>query len=407
MIPVLKHHNLAQAVVQGLTDIFTERQYADKVVPKLLQSNPKWGSRDRHAIAFTIYEMVRNWRLLCETAGYPLLAKPTKEQMWQLVAVWLMVNDQSLPYFEEFLTYDVDAIKEKHRQLLTVRATRESIPDWLDLMAEEQLGEQWDDEIAKLNRPAPLVIRVNSLKTNMAKMLNFFKELQITATPLEGLPDALLIETNKQLFKTHAFINGWFEVQDAASQMVVPFLDAQPEMLVVDACSGAGGKALHISALLNNRCRLIAYDTDKVKLSELKKRAERNNAKVTILAPQFPPDAGKTYLGKADRLLLDVPCSGLGTLRRRPDLKWKLTPDNLQELQKTQQHILTRYMPLLKVGGIAVYATCSILPSENEQQIDRFLAQHAGTYQLLEHERISPSHFGFDGFFMAKLQRIT
>ncbi|QQS28073.1 MAG: RsmB/NOP family class I SAM-dependent RNA methyltransferase [Sphingobacteriales bacterium] len=406
MIPVLKHQNLAKGVVEGLFEIFTNKQYADKVVPKLLQSNPKWGSRDRHAIAFTIYEMVRYWRLLCETAGYPLISEPTKHQIWKLIEVWMIVNELPLPSFDEFESLDAVTVKEKYRQLQSIRAVRESIPDWLDMMAELQLGKEWEQELAKLNQPAPLVIRVNTLKADKDKMMALCRELQINTSLVEGLPDALVIETNKQLVKTPAFQNGWFEVQDAASQLVAPFLNVQPGMLVVDACAGAGGKTLHLAALMKNNGQLMAYDTDPSKLVELKRRAFRNAAKIEVIPAKFPPDKNKSLLENTDRLLLDVPCSGLGTLRRKPDLKWKLTPVAVKSFEQTQQKILERYMPLLKKGGIAVYATCSILPSENEQQVAQFLKQYPNRYKLLENRRISSGQFGFDGFYMAKLQRI-
>lgn len=403
-LPIL-HHNLATAIANGLDQIFTQNRYADKLVPQLLQSNPKWGSRDRHTIAYTLYEMVRHWRLLCQTAGFDTLNTPTQGQIWQIMAVWMTVNHQPLPPFTELPALLPDVIINHFEQLKTAGVqVRESVPEWLHQLGLQQLGEKWNTEISALNHTAPLVVRVNRLKTNIGQLLRFFEQEQITATALPNLPDALLLTTNKQITKTQAFKNGWFEVQDAASQMVAPFLDAQPNTTIIDACAGAGGKTLHLASLLHNQCTLLAYDSDAAKLAELQKRAHRNGAKVQICANNsLQPLWETTWYQKADRLLLDVPCTGLGTLKRRPDIKWKLTPTTANQLIQAQAQLLNRYSNLLKSGGIAVYATCSILPQENNLQIEQFVKQQQGRFILLAENHIWPSETGFDGFYMAKL----
>jgi len=405
-LPIL-HHNLATAIANGLEQIFTQNRYADKVVPLLLQNNPKWGSRDRHTVAFTLYEMVRHWRLLCQTAGFETLYKPGKAQIWNILAVWITVNHQPLPPFPELPALLPDDIMYRFTQLRKDDVqVRESVPEWLHQLGLQQLGEKWNTEISALNHTAPLIVRANRLKTNVQNLLTYFQNEQIPATALPDLPDALLLQSNRQVVKTRAYLNGWFEVQDAASQMVAPFLDAQPNMTVIDACAGAGGKTLHLASLLNNQCTLLAYDPDTAKLAELKKRAQRNGANVQILLPNRHKTHWEKYWNqKADRLLLDVPCTGLGTLKRRPDIKWKLTPTMLNQLLQTQAQLLNRYTNLLKNGGIAVYATCSILPQENNRQIAQFIQQQQGRFSLLNEKHIWPSETGFDGFYMAKLQK--
>ncbi|MEO8759943.1 MAG: RsmB/NOP family class I SAM-dependent RNA methyltransferase, partial [Bacteroidia bacterium] len=191
-------------------------------------------------------------------------------------------------------------------------------------------------------------------------------------------------------------------IQDASSQLVATFLRVEPGMTIIDACAGAGGKTLHISALTLNKSKVIAMDIEERKLTELQKRATRAGAKIDsklISSTKTITDLNKT----ADRLLLDVPCSGLGVLKRNPDAKWKLSLERINELKKIQQQILQDYTCMLKVGGLLVYATCSILPSENNKQVELFLANNKN-FSFIEDKTIYPSE-GFDGFYMCLMKR--
>ena len=175
-------------------------------------------------------------------------------------------------------------------------------------------------------------------------------------------------------------------------------------MRVIDACAGAGGKTLHLAALMKNKGKLIAMDVEATKLTELQKRARRagvSNLEIRTI------DSSKTIKrleNSADRLLLDVPCSGLGVLKRNPDAKWKLSPEFIQNVRDLQQHILQDYCNMIKKQGLLVYSTCSILPSENEQQVERFLKNNEDKFELLEEKHHWPSD-GFDGFYMALFRR--
>ncbi|MGL4832968.1 MAG: RsmB/NOP family class I SAM-dependent RNA methyltransferase, partial [Shewanella sp.] len=207
------------------------------------------------------------------------------------------------------------------------------------------------------------------------------------------------------LFRTQSFKEGLFEQQDAGSQRVAAALDAKPGMRVIDACAGAGGKTLHIAAQMQGKGRLLAMDVEQWKLDKLKERARRSgayNVETRLIASS---KTIKRLKLSADRVLLDVPCSGLGVLKRNPDAKWRDTPDRLPVLMDLQKQILASYSRMVKVGGIVVYATCSIFPGENREQIDAFLAQN-DNFRLLEDETISPADTGFDGFYLAKLERI-
>jgi 16S rRNA (cytosine967-C5)-methyltransferase len=177
--------------------------------------------------------------------------------------------------------------------------------------------------------------------------------------------------------------------------------------LVIDGCAGAGGKTLHLAALMRNQGRLVAMDVVPTKLRELENRARRNG--VLIVETQLLDEAGtqvKNFHAHADRVLLDVPCSGTGVLRRKPDTKWRLTEDEVARLVTLQARILKDYSAMVKPGGKLVYATCSILPQENEQQITAFLMQSEGAWKLDEQRSVRPDVEGWDGFYLARLQRL-
>lgn len=391
--------NLVQAVVSALQTIFQEGQYADKVIQRLLKSNPKWGSRDRAFLAESVYEIVRWYRLLTTLAG----GEPkTDADWWRVFGVYQLSSGNTLPDWREFTGLDPEQIRKKQSQLLKDRPVRESIPDWLDERGLQELGDQWEPSIAALNRTAEVVLRVNSLKTNAKELGELLTQEDIDTRLLSET--SLLVTRRKNLFATKAFKNGFFEVQDFSSQQVAPFLQVEPGMQVVDACAGGGGKSLHLATMMDNKGRLLAMDTAAWKLNELKRRARRNGIHIIETRPINNSKVIKRLEGKADRLLLDVPCSGLGVIRRNPDAKWKLSNEFIDRVRAEQAEILDRYPRMLKPGGILVYATCSILPSENRNQVDAFLAKHP-EFDLEEDRTILPQDEGFDGFYMARFKK--
>ena len=205
---------------------------------------------------------------------------------------------------------------------------------------------------------------------------------------------------------TKIFKEGLFEVQDASSQLVAPYLDVKPGQRVIDTCAGAGGKTLHLASLMENKGQIIALDIYAHKLKELKKRAKRDGAHNIETRPIESSKTIKKLKNSADRVLIDAPCSGLGVLKRNPDSKWKMQPEFIDRIRETQAEILDNYSSFVKNGGKLVYATCSILPSENEKQIELFLANHP-EFKLIEDKKVSPVKSGFDGFYMALMERIS
>lgn len=394
--------NLVETVVQNVETIFTTTKYADKVIERSLKSNSKWGARDRAFIASYTYDMVRWWRLLAFTCG---IEQPqTAAQFYKLFAALWILKGNSLPNWKIFDAWNQPEWEQRLAEAKLHRKVRESIPDWLDELGMTEMPEHWNDEIAALNQTAPFVLRVNTLKTTREKVLAMMKQDAIDAAVLTDTPNAIQLQKRINLFNTPYIQNGLVEVQDAASQWVAAYLDVQPGMRVIDACAGAGGKSLHLAALMQNKGRLISMDVEQYKLDELKKRARR--AGVGNIETKLIESAKtiKRLHESADRVLLDVPCSGLGVLRRNPDAKWKLEPAFIDRIRNTQREILDTYTGMVKPGGYCVYATCSILPSEDEQQVEWFLKQHP-TFRLVKQLRVSVAQTGHDGFYMALLHK--
>jgi 16S rRNA (cytosine967-C5)-methyltransferase len=401
------HKNLVLAVINGLNQIFNEDKYADKVVAQVLKTDKRWGSRDRGFIAETSYEIVR-WKRLYATIAE--VQEPfNRDDLWRIFAVWATLRGYPLPDWKSFDGTPTRRIKGRFEALRKERKYRESIPDWLDKLGSNALGEKkWEQELSALNTMAPVVLRANALKTLPKLLRNALLEEKIKTQFLPKYPDALMLEERSNVFSTHAFQKGLFEVQDAASQCVAPFTQVKSGMRIVDACAGAGGKSLHLAAMMQNKGQLIALDIHQYKLNELKRRAKRAGAHNIETRLIDSTKVIKKLHQSADRVLLDAPCSGMGVLRRNPDAKWKLSQEFIDRITKEQQQILRQYAHMVKPDGKLIYVTCSVLPQENEAQVAEFLTTEIGQSFSLEKEKhFLPSVQGFDGFYMARLVRTT
>ena len=398
------HRNLVFATIDSLHLIFNENKQADKVLKNTLKIDKRWGARDRAFIAETTYDIVRWKRLYSEIAE---VREPfDRPNLFRLFTVWATLNGITIPEWKQFEDTPTRRIKGKFDELSKIRKYRESIPDWLDELGQKELGKKWDKEIAALNQQADVVLRVNTLKTTVEKLQNELADLEVETEILKGYPTALKLKERSNVFTTDAFKNGHFEVQDASSQKVAEILDAKPGMRVIDACAGAGGKSLHIATMMENKGQLIAMDIYENKLNELKRRARRNDIFNIETRVIDSTKVIKKLIDKADKVLIDAPCSGLGVLRRNPDAKWKLQPEFMDKIRTTQKELLDSYSRMVKPGGQLVYATCSILPSENELQVKAFLGREEGKdFTLLSEEKIMPSKSGFDGFYISLLQK--
>lgn len=397
------HANLVSAISVGLKEIFNNGQQADQVVERLFSANKKWGGRDRKFVAENIYHIARYRRLYEHCSG----AVPNDEgYALKLLATKLVVHNQAEP--DELLQaagLHKQDILDRCNASKGVRRIEESIPDWLDDLGIAEIGDNWGNEIKALNQQANFSVRVNTLKTNKDTVVTLFNNEGIDCTFVDDAPDAVVTTVRKNVKNNIGYRNGFFEIQDVSSQLVAPMLDVKSGMVVVDACAGGGGKALHAATLMGNNGKIIAMDINEHKLGNLEARARR--AGISIIETRKATEGNVSALSnRADRLLLDVPCSGLGVLRRKPDAKWHLSPLFLEEIKNTQAKILASYSQMLRIGGIMVYSTCSILPSENELQVEKFLDATDGRFILLQDKKVSPYATGHDGFYMAKLQRV-
>jgi 16S rRNA (cytosine967-C5)-methyltransferase len=389
------HRPLIEALVQGFDQTFNGGQPADKVLERLFKASRQLGSRDRRWIAENFYSGVRWWR--------PLVEKQTGR--------W---SDSNTDYSEADVRGIVDILiahadNEDSSPSLSLlgdskkRASRESIPDWLDAVGEAELGPNWEPFLKSMNAPAKVYLRVNTLKANRTDVQSALKSEMIETEIVPNVETALVLKERKNVFQTEAYKKGWFEVQDAGSQLIAPFLKPEAKMRVIDACAGAGGKALHIATLMKNSGRVVAMDIHEWKLKELRTRSSRAGVD-TIEVKLADSKVVKRMADTADRVLLDVPCSGLGVIKRNPGTKWYLKPADLEAVRKTQQEIITDYSAMVKKQGYLVYATCSILPSENQSQVQNFLTANPG-FSIEEELQVSPFETLFDGFYAARLKR--
>ena len=251
---------------------------------------------------------------------------------------------------------------------------KEGCPYWLEELGSRELKEAWPAERQALGLPAPRFIRVNTLKATRDELAQKLSAEGVVTRPVKGVNTALEVTSNAALFRTAAFREGLFEQQDAGSQEIAPFVQAEPGMRVIDACAGSGGKTLHLAALMQGKGTLIALDIEGWKLEDLKKRAKRAGAFNIDTRLIDSTKVIKRLHEHADRVLIDAPCSGLGVLRRNPDGKWSDPQARLATLKQTQAELLERYALMAKVGGKVVYSTCSILPAENQLQVQAFLS---------------------------------
>lgn len=397
----LIHRNLLIGIHDALQEtFFEERKFADKVIERLLKKNKKWGSHDRAVVSEIFYDIIR-WKKRLE---FYIDSDVKPNNIYELILAYLIWSGIKYKDFDEFRGLPVGKIiKRTNYKIFPSKAVKHSIPEWLAETLEKELGKNWEKEMEALNEQATTVLRANTLKTTPKQLIDALREEEIGCFGLKKYPDAVQLEEKKNVFLTSIFKKGWFEVQDASSQKVAYALDVDAKMRVVDACAGAGGKTLHIASLMENKGQIIALDIHEWKLKELKRRAKRAGAHNIETRAINDTKVIKRLHGKADRLLIDAPCSGLGVLKRNPDSKWKIDQDFIDRIKTEQAEILENYSKVLKSGGKMVYATCSILPSENQEQVKKFIKNNPD-FEFIKEDKIMPSE-GYDGFYLAVIKK--
>jgi 16S rRNA (cytosine967-C5)-methyltransferase len=389
------HKPLLNGIANSLAQIFNENRYSDKVLEKLFKQNKQWGSRDRKFIAESVYDIVRHYRLLSHLAQ-------SKNNYWFITSVYFVLKNIELPDWPEFKHVKKDLILAEYENAKSDFGLFNSYPKELEDICISELGkEKWEKEALAVNQQAEVVLRVNTLKTSVSDLQKKLLDDGIETDHIGG--NTLILRKRSNIFTNQNFKEGLFEIQDFGSQEIVSFCRPEPKQFVIDACAGAGGKSLALAAMMQNKGRIIGMDVAQWKLDELAKRAKR--AGVFNLETKLidKPEVIINLREKADLVLLDVPCTGLGVLKRNPDTKWKFSKASFEKTKELQQQILTDHSTMVKPGGILVYSTCSILPSENEGQVRSFLEKN-DAFTFAEERTIYPSE-GFDGFYMCKLKK--
>lgn len=397
---------------------------ADGIVSAFFRRHRQLGSRERHTLAETAYAVLRRRSLfqhLAQTGAGPLERR--------LALLGWQGNDSMLKaatapneaaWLEQVARVDPASLADK---------LRHNLPDWLAAALREQLDEAEFWPLAEaLMASAPLDLRVNALKVKREQAQEALKAAGIDSSFTPYSPQGLRIDGKPALSRLDVFTQGQVEVQDEGSQLLAMMVDAHRGEMVVDFCAGAGGKTLALGAAMRNTGRLYAFDVSGHRLDALKPRLARSGLS-NVYPAQIAHERDeriKRLAGKIDRVLIDAPCSGLGTLRRNPDLKWRQSPQSVAELQAKQIAILTSAARLLKPGGRLVYATCSLLRAENEDVVQAFDASHGDRFAALaagevltqvrvpdseiltdgRFLRLWPHRHGSDGFFAAIWTRI-
>lgn len=405
--------------IHVLADVLTFQRPADAVLSYFFRNHHEVGARDREFIAETVYAILRRKRLLDHVAPG---ATPRKLALAALVKL----QGVSLRELEPLLKGSEDewlkAMKAVPTDDLTL-AEQADLPDWLWQRLTAEQGEERALALGRaMQQPAPLDLRVNTLLAGRDEVLAILRGAGIEAEATPYSPVGIRLKKKTALNRHPLFLEGKVEVQDEGSQLLALLLAPKRRDMVVDFCAGAGGKTLLLGALMASQGRLYAFDVSDKRLSQLKPRLKRSG--LSNVHPQLisgENDARiKRLAGKADRVLVDAPCSGLGTLRRNPDLKWRQTPESVTELTAKQGAILASAARLVKSGGRLVYATCSLLREENEGVVEAFLAAHPG-FRLVsaaqalaevrvpldtgDYLKLQPQAHGTDGFFAAVLER--
>jgi 16S rRNA (cytosine967-C5)-methyltransferase len=405
-----------------LRSVLRLEQPADAVVSAFFRQHRALGARDRHALAETAYTVLRQRLLLAHLAqsGSGALERRLAILGWQGGDNFL--RGALGPHEQQWLAQ----VKSVDRTTLADKL-RHNLPDWLAGALQTQLGEEFWPLVQAMDAAAPLDLRTNLLKTKRDEAAKALAAAGIAAEPTPFSPWGLRIDGKPTLNKLELFTNGSVEVQDEGSQLLALLTGAKRGEMVVDFCAGAGGKTLALGAMMRNTGRLYAFDVSGHRLDNLKPRLARSGLS-NVYPAQIAHERDervKRLAGKIDRVLIDAPCSGLGTLRRNPDLKWRQSPKAVQELQAKQQSILASASRLPKSGGRLVYATCSLLTAENEEIVAAFDAEHGRDFvrldaaELLREQgveradelvqdrclRLWPHRHRTDGFFAAVWQR--
>ncbi len=420
-------HALLQHLDAVLSQVLRFERPADAILKHYFKENRKLGGQDRGALAETVYFLLRRYQWLSfwfqqadlvPTARLLYFANFIKIQGYSINHPDLKarMNDTEREQFKALKACKVESA-------LLPKSAQYELPEWILTRLEKIFTEEEIKAVSEsFKQPARLDLRVNAIKSNRENVLKVLAESGIEAEITPYSPVGIRIPMRTALYQHPLFLNGEVEVQDEGSQLLGYLVAPSRQDMVVDFCAGAGGKTLLLGAMMRSQGRLYAFDTNQKRLEKLKPRLKRSG--LSNVTPHWISNENdvkiKRLHGKIDKVLVDAPCTGLGTLRRNPDLKFRQNEQTLQELTALQAKILESAAKLVKKGGRLIYATCSLLPEENEEIVQQFLATHSEfslmpardlfaqakiELEMGEYCRLSPHRHGTDGFFGAVLVR--
>jgi 16S rRNA (cytosine967-C5)-methyltransferase len=407
------------AAISALQVVLGMTRPADAALRLFFRDHPELGQRDRGFLAELVFTVLRHLRLLEHVTGDP------QPRRLALAALSLQLGFSVRELAPNLMRGDDIWLAQARAvdQAQLAPAIRFSLPDWLyDRIAQERNESELETLARGLLQPAPLDLRVNTMLAKRDEVLAAFERDGIAASATPYSPVGVRLESKPALQHYPLFLEGKVEVQDEGSQLLAFLVAPRRREMVVDFCAGAGGKTLALGALMHSEGRVYAFDTAEKRLSNLKPRLRRSG--LSNVHPQLIAGAGdprvRRLTSKIDRVLVDAPCSGLGTLRRNPDLKWRQGPQAVIEMAAKQRTILDAAARLVKPGGRLVYATCSLLREENEAVVDAFLDAHprfarVHCGEILRRQgidldtgpyfRVFPHAHGMDAFFAGVLER--
>lgn len=412
---------LFDATVVATAEILKLTSPADSMLSNYFKKNRGLGSHERPLIADVVYSVIRNKTYLEKITGSqeaPMMCLAALNKIFGL-SFKLLKTKVSKKWLKNIQNLEGQPSTEMSHK------DRYSIPDWLWQKIEAQYGLDNASELAQvLLTKAPFDLRVNEVRTSRKRVLAELTSEGIEALATPFSPIGIRVKENFGLQKHRLFLEGHIEVQDEGSQMLARLVDAKRGHMVVDFCAGAGGKTLALGAMMSNKGRLYAFDVSAKRLERLKPRLKRSglsNVQTQLIGSEKDPRIQR-LAGKIDRVLIDAPCSGLGTLRRNPDMKWRQAETDIISMSDKQTRILNAASKLVKKDGLLIYGTCSILSDENESVIERFMTEHKGKFELVNataslgiqgidspntpYLKLLPNTHGCDGFFAAILKAI-
>lgn len=431
----MRYPGQVDAAIDLLIDAENSHLPTDRVMAKFFKARRYMGSKDKAVVSGLVYAVQRNRAALnysCEHAGL----RPTPRSL--IIATLLRLENKTNEEIKEIFTSEHYAPKklDKHeldnlKKLKGIKLERASaavqanFPSALKADLQEAFGNQVIPEVKAMNERAPADVRVNLLKTTREELLKILQGYGMEAEFTPYSPWGIRVIGTNNLFGIQEFRDGYFEMQDEGSQLLSLLCNTKPSQTVVDYCAGAGGKTLGLAMQMENKGTIYACDIHSYRLEDLKKRTRRagvHNVRIHTLDDDNRWQ--KKHARKADIVLVDAPCSGTGTWRRSPDMKWKMRPEDIDEILEVQKEVMDKASKLAKVGGHFVYATCSVLPKENTKQVEAFLAENPN-FKLVPIDeylpddsaikgkfttdtlQLTPLQHSTDGFFAAVMERIS